>query len=338
MNEFEDLRSQLSIIELAELKGYALDRQGGMKTPVFRNRNFDDKIIIVNPNSASNQGYWNPHDDNDKGHIYHFIKNRLNSVFAQDIAIDKSEHENILSVLRKYARAGISLADTQSRSSALQTIRQYQPKEFLVPILDTLRDTKYLESRGIRAETYNADIFKDRIFNRRSPYYNNTVFPLLNANSDIVGLDERYTGGKFLTAGSDKAAGVWMSKPPEEKTGNILLFESPIDALSFYQLKEASIPSNALFISFCGSIAEGQLNTVKQIISQEREKSVERNDKINIIIGTDNDAAGNRYADKIKAFFADDNSYTFYRAKPANKDFNEDLQPAKASEFSEKKL
>ena len=100
LKSFQDFRNEISIIELALSVGYKIRKKDGLKWPVLKDDISGDKIIIVNPKSTSNQGYFNPQDTKDKGTLINFIKNRLGSIFPY--LNGKSEAGNINAVLYNY--------------------------------------------------------------------------------------------------------------------------------------------------------------------------------------------------------------------------------------------
>ena len=77
LKSFQDFRNEISIIELAVSVGYKIRKKEGIKWPVLKDEISGDKIIIVNPQSTANQGYFNPHDAKDKGTLINFVKNRI---------------------------------------------------------------------------------------------------------------------------------------------------------------------------------------------------------------------------------------------------------------------
>lgn len=321
--DFEKLRENLSIIDLAIIKGYKLLPSEGLKHPVLKHFDLNDKIIISNSKNAANQGYWSAYNDNDKGHIYHFIKNRLNLLFRTDSSSLITEHQRILEIMLKYSNVSYqTYPDLHSHiSKSKKLIQSYKQSKFILPILDNItNNTHFLESRGISKSTIFTSIFSDRILSRKYPYFNNTVFPYFDKDENVIGLEERNTNFKKFQAGSDKENGIWMSVIPS-KIANIYFFESPIDAISYVQLKLAIKP-DSLLISTAGTIADGQLNTLQSLLSSKNKAS---SHTVSLICCTDNDEAGEKLFEKIKSFFCDKN-YSLIRELPISKDFNEDLK------------
>jgi len=312
---FDALRASLSIMDLAIKKNYRLLKNQGMKHPVLKHLDYEDKIIITNPGNSSNQGYWCPYDDRDRGHIYHFIKNRLNTVFREDSSPGRSEYESIIAIMSKYANSPVINYDAINNEYNNYTL--YSQAAFDLPKLENIYNHTYLQQRGIKKSTIENAFFKDRIFSVQYGNYSNIAFPYRDSNENIIGLELNNYHYKKFTPGSNKKQGIWLSNLPD-KIKDVYLFESVMDALSYHQLKLVLNPYS-LFVSFGGNIAGEQLITLQKIIN----KNLFENQISEIICCTDNDAMGTKHFEKIKAFFED--KYEVRRDCPHNKDFNEDV-------------
>ena len=311
LKSFQDFRNEISIIELAFSVGYKLRKKDGFKWPVLKDDISGDKIIIVNPKSTSNQGYFNPQDIKDKGTLINFIKNRLGSIFPY--LNDKSEAGNINAVLYNYQNLPLPEMNL-FKTHVNKLVKEYAEKKFCLPEgLSELKDSSYLYFRGIQSQTVNNSLFKGKIFNVKMNNYNNIGFPFYNAFGDTVGFELRNNQLKHVIEGSDHSFGIWHSNLPSTLE-NIILTESPIDALSYHQLKGNN---NSLYVSFGGSVAEGQLETVKSIILESSENS-----ELKIISAVDNDKMGRIYTQKFKDAFAG----KIIEDYPRLNDYNEDLK------------
>ena len=318
--DFNELRSNVSIIDLALQKGYKIIAKDGYKHPVLKNLELNDKIIIKNPKNPANQGYWSAYEDNDRGHIYHFIKNRLGTIFRVDTDSTKSMHHNILAIMVKYS--GVVVFDAES-SIIRSKIKDYEQQDFSLPVLDDLKNFEYLVGyRKLDKSIVRSHLFSNRIFTiRNHPYFSNTAYPYFNSTgSEIIGLEIKNKGYKKFLRGSDRYNCVWFSQLPK-LLKNVYLFEAVEDALSYVEL---NIDDNAIdflhsaLFSFGGSLAEGQLNTLFSILKNH----VGSFNNLNFYTCFDNDAAGNRMHEKLQTY---SNTLKFNRILPGRKDFNEDL-------------
>ena len=284
LKSFQDFRNEISIIELALSIGYKIRKSDGIKWPVLKDEVSGDKIIIVNPQSASNQGYFNPQDTKDKGTLIHFVKNRIGSLFPYHNG--KSEAGNINAVLYNYLSLPVPEKDL-FKTDVNNLVKEYSEKEFCLPQgLSELKDPTYLYYRGIQSQTINNSLFKGKIFNVKLNGYDNIGFPYYNSFGDTVGFELRNKQFKHVIEGTDRSVGIWHSNLPQTLE-YVILTESPIDSLSYHQLKGKE---NSLYVSFGGSVTFGQLETVKTII-----EGANVIPELKIISAVDNDEMGRVY-------------------------------------------
>src|SRR5665213_1497196 len=171
LKSFQDFRNEISIIKLALSVGYKIRKKDGLKWPVLKDEVSGDKIIIVNPQSTSNQGYFNPQDTKDKGTLINFIKNRLGSMFPY--LNGKSEAGNINAVLYNYQNLPIPEKNL-FKTDENKLVQEYSEKEFCLPDgLSKLKNPTYLYFRGIHFQTINNSFFKGKLFNVKLNGYDN---------------------------------------------------------------------------------------------------------------------------------------------------------------------
>ncbi len=91
-----------------------------------------------------------------------------------------------------------------------------------------------------------------------------------------------------------------------------ILTESPIDALSYHQIKGKR---NSWHVSFGGSVTSGQLETVKVIIAEANASP-----ELKILSAVDNDEMGKTYTQKFKEAFPQN----IIEDYPMLNDYNED--------------
>jgi hypothetical protein len=311
LKTFQDFRSQISIVELAISIGYKLSKSDGLKWPVLKDDVSGEKIIIVNPRSSSNQGYFNPNDPKDKGTLVNFVKNRLGSIFPYESS--KSEISNVNAVLYSYQNLDIP-EKSAYRSNFKKLIENYSSKKFKLPEgITELKNPGYLYSRGLQSQTLNNTAFKGKILNVRIGEYDNIGFPYYDAYDEIAGYEIRNNQYKHMVEGSKRSSCIWHSNI-SDKLDFVLLTESPIDAISYHQLKDMK---NTLYVAFAGSVGDDQIATLKAIIKGKSSGS-----DFKYISAVDNDDAGRRYTEKFKIAFSE---YLIVDV-PFLKDFNEDLK------------
>lgn len=319
MKTFAEFRTEISIIDLAKSIGYKLDNSKGQKWPVLVNQYNDDTIIIVNPNSSSNQGYFNPANDQDKGTLINFIKNRLGTEFKNDTSI--SEPANINKVLYKYLNLEIPAVNNDNVIKPPYKI--YQHQDFNTNGLTSLINNEYLLFRNLNAELLISELFINKILSIQNNGFTNIAFPFTNKEEKILAIQKKNANYDGFTPGSQKESTVWHSNMPQ-KLEKIIVTESVIDALSYHQLKPSK---DVLYVATGGSIAMGQIEVIRSLRSFGNTSS-----NFIYVSAVDNDIAGKKYDIKLKELLHPD---TVVIDKPISKDFNQDL--ANISNIEKKK-
>lgn len=307
---FNELRSKISIIELAIANGYVLNRSKGMKWPVLES-NFGDKIIIVNPNSISNQGYFNPHDDRDKGTLINFVGNRLGDIFPRDASLSKEQ--NINKVLFQWLSLPFRDKLVHSKTANLSRHGEKVEQAVFSPVLlKPLVDMGYLKARGIAESTIKSAAFHGKVLQCNIGNFCNIAFPYQETiNGGFVGAEVRNYNFKRHLAGSLRASSVWISNV-SKKVKRLIICESAIDCLSYFQIKGEK---DDVYVSFGGTITQGQLQSIFRIVQQ-----LFNDDTSRVFIAVDNDKMGEEYSKKLLEVIPD--AVIQY---PKGKDFNEEL-------------
>jgi hypothetical protein len=308
---FSELRSKISIIELAIANGYVLNRSKGMKWPVLES-NSGDKIIIVNPSSSSNQGYFNPNDDQDKGTLINFVGNRLGDIFPQDHSL--SREQNINRVLHQWLNLPFRERLASTKIMSLSRHGEVVEESIFFPaVLKPLKDMNYLKSRGIAESTLKSATFHGKILQCRIGNFCNIAFPYQETiDGKFVGAEVRNHQFKRHLRGSLRTSSVWVSNIPAQ-VKRLIICESAIDCLSYFQIKGEI---EDVYISIGGSITNGQLQSICKMVEQLPKDSTFR-----VKIAVDYDKMGKEYAKKI--LDAIPNAIVDY---PNGKDYNEELK------------
>lgn len=98
---------------------------------------------------------------------------------------------------------------------------------------------------------------------------------------------ETNTNYKAFATGGDKAQSCWMANfVPFDKVTDIYLFESAIDAMSFYELNHYTKETTCAFISTGGYVTKSQIENISRIFPS---------DKVKWNCCYDNDASGNGF-------------------------------------------
>ncbi len=312
----QELRSNVSIVELASHYGYETNTQKGRSRPVLEHPGYKDTIIIKNPQDAAQQIYQRAGDFTDSGTIIDFIRNRLSTVFSTFNRAGENEFRNITSVLYDYLRIDpMHVAQNRRVAAALSDEGTRQPFAKDQFDLRALESTNYLTKRNIAPETLGRPEFEGKIFGQVTyfdqaqghtvPYpvakeqpdqkymlYTNVAFPYYNGlSSDIVGLELRNENLKMHAPGSERINSVFMSNQPV-KPERFFIMESAIDALSHQQLRNirGDKEFNAVYFSTGGSLTPQQVNTISRYIG-----SFDKAPGWTINLAFDNDTKGHRY-------------------------------------------
>lgn len=98
---------------------------------------------------------------------------------------------------------------------------------------------------------------------------------------------ETNTNYKAFATGGDKAQSCWMANfVPFDKVTDIYLFESAIDAMSFYEINHYTKETTCAFISTGGYVTKSQIENISRIFPS---------DKVKWNCCYDNDASGNGF-------------------------------------------
>lgn len=312
----QELRSNISIAELAIHYGYEPQLHKGRSRPVLEHPEYKDTIIIKNPQDASKQVYQRAGDFTDSGTVIDFVRNRLPTVFSMFNRPGEHEFKNITSVLYDYLRIDPTHV-TQNRK-VTATISESGPKQtFAKEQFDirSLEADNYLTKRQIAPQTLQRPEFTGKVisqiayFNPQTGHtdtfptakehperkyltFTNVAFPYYNGqSSDITGLELRNENVKLHAPGSDRYSSVFISNAPV-KTGNFFIMESAIDALSHQQLRsiKGDDKFDSVYFSTGGQLTPQQINTITRYIA-----AFEKEPDWKINLAFDNDTKGHRF-------------------------------------------
>jgi Protein of unknown function (DUF3991)/Toprim-like len=283
--DFRTARGQVSIIQIAEHLGYTYNKSKGQNKPQYEHPN-GDKVIISHPHDNSRQVYFNRDGSNDRGSVIDFIKNRLSNF--RNISYQK-EMDGVNQVLKQFANMPIIHNPIPRVEKSNFDINQF----IVTPSAPSSEEgniisLKYLTKRGLDNKTLT--VFQKHIVlvqEKQNEQYKNIGFPYKNERGEVKGFELRNTQFRGHARGSDKESSVWMANLAlrKEMTRNVFLFESAIDAMSFYQIYQNKYDfQQSAFISFGGALAPKQIDTVINSFKNAR-----------FLSGFDNDYNGNMY-------------------------------------------
>lgn len=292
-NELERFKTDIDLVGfLMNKEGYTVDQKStSSKTTALVNDNTGSKIFVRTlENGQQVFADWKaPIEAKAKGgSIIDYVKNYK--------GIDN------LGEVRKLLRPELNSGEFKVTYSQIQNRKINKD----VPTISAehfsfnpVRNSNYLNSRGITNETIHSPTFAGRVGEKTikpetsDKTYNTTVFPMYERLTEkVVGLEvknEFYTGS---LVNSNKKEGFWKSNvPANEEKPTAFILEAPIDAMSHYELKNKGNKEGLIYYATNGEIG-GDSDRIK-ILSEYFEK---RDSKFaGFKLGNDNDAAGVRF-------------------------------------------
>jgi len=318
---YDELRHRIPLLDFAQAHGYVPERRKGSKWPVLRHPS-GDRVIIVNPGQPSNQGYFNPGDDADRGTLIQFVTRRMGWLFPEDDL--HARHWNVNRVLHDWLRMPMWEQRFQAKVSTPSRHGEKVEKALFSPaLLGPLRDPAWLLSRGIRRQTLAAPPFEGRVLQCPLGRHANIAFPYrAGLEGPVVGAEVRNRTFKGHLPGSARSTSLWFSRPPE-RVRSLLVCESALDALSHHQIQGGQ---DRVYASFGGQLTGGQIDCLRRVI-----EGLSSQGPVELVVGVDADEKGQAYADRLMEAFP-----RARRERPEGKDFNEMLQrlPRQASGMS----
>lgn len=287
--ELERFKANIDLAELAASMGYQLDKNESSRSSLVMRHSDGDKIVVAT--GADRHGIFFSVKTTASGSVIDFVMYRHGVSLGHARKVLR-EYKSILFPTARRAAIRKPQPISHDRAALLGQWHRFMPCR-----------PAYLESRGLKVATITE--FSERI---RSDERGNTVF----RHDDLIGLsgwekkNQNFTG---FSAGGKK--GFFACKtgiPPKAEPPRIVIAESAIDALSFYQLH----PTPALYLSFGGEMSLDQHELLSHILKKYESAAV--------ITAVDSDNAGDTFTELIRSLRPD-----AARIKPKGKDFNQDL-------------
>jgi len=293
--QLADYKQRIDLVQFLELEGFSKDRRKSTRRwPVLENAE-GRKLIIGHNQKTGEYFYYNPEDSRDRGTIVDYVIDKLH--------IDTSTREGWQQLHEFIGRYTGDLSHMIKNRSA-DAVESQAPSEVTRSKamshyfrLDPFTNTDYLmEKRGLTVDTLGHRAFIGKIFNKTftskktGEMVINTVFPMeseqgitaiLLKNDSPTGLVNGHTWGERLES-------VWVSNLPKgHQPKELLICESPIDALSYHQLHPPKEPYDRVYVATGGQPSSLQPLTVQRMIDRVKPEQV--------ILAHDNDNSGIRF-------------------------------------------
>ena len=297
MPTFDEFKQRVSIIQILEDLGFVRDKSKGKTQPEYYkldgHGNKNEDIVLKNPQSA-NELYFNRNDSRDNGDLISFVKNRL-SDFPQFSHSNDMVRVNM--ILGHYAN--ITYVPRTAEYERFNTKEPFNRDEFTEKKPD-VQGLKYLTAeRKISPKTVEAFLpFITTVHdNQGKGNFYNVAFPYTRPGSDeITNYELRNYGFKGMARNGNKTESLWMATNAErpETVKNIYLFESALDAMSYYELHKSKVSlQDSVFASIGGYVSPKQITGI-----------VEHYANAKVHTGFDSDANGHLYDIKVACLLA----------------------------------
>lgn len=293
--QLADYKQDIDLVQFLESEGFAKDRRRSTRRwPVLENAE-GRKLIVGHNQNTSEYFYFNPEDRRDRGTVVDYVVGKLH--------VDTSTKEGwqqLHEYIGRYTGDLSHVLANQAASAvesqpAKEATRSKAMSHFFR--LDPFTNTDYLmEKRGLSVDTIGHRAFIGKIFNKTfvskktGETVINTVFPMeseqgttaiLLKNDSPTGLVNGHTWGERLES-------IWVSNMPHShQPKEMLICESPIDALSYHQLHPPKEPYDRLYVATGGQPSSLQPLTVQRLIDRVKPEQV--------ILAHDNDNSGIRF-------------------------------------------
>lgn len=292
MDELERFKQDINLVELAQSEGFAIDRSESSRSSFVMRHGNGDKIIVATGEDGHGV-FFSVHNEA-SGSVIDFVMHRRGLTLG-----------HARKALRDWVPASTSTQQKRptpkpepipnNRAMLFLTWQQLAPYE-----------GGFLENRGLSPATIA--LATDRI---RTDERGNVAF----RHDDFSGLtgwevkNNAFSG--FVRGGRKALFGFRVGMPPKASPSRLVVTESAIDALSFYQAN----PETGLYLSFAGTLSPDQTQLLGQVLN--------RYPAAEVITATDNDGQGEVFAGLIQTMRPDAT-----RARsPIGKDWNDAIRP-----------
>lgn len=265
-HDLSTFKRQINLAEFSTTYGFQLDRKKSTRASIAM-KSSNDKIIV-----SKKGGVW----------VYFSVTNDLDSGTIVDFIANRTQ--------QSIPEIGKQLADWSGlgANGQLPAYTVEEPKYDHARVKSVFAKCKpvttseYLESRGLTPELLASDRFAGRVFGDQ---YGNVAFPHFR-NREVCGLELKNRDRGLLVKGSQKT--FWRSNA--NRSDEILVIaESVIDALSYRQTEQFD---DAIYLATGGGVSAKQCTILGEMLASATNIHT-------IILATDNDAGGDRIADKL---------------------------------------
>ncbi len=293
--EIERIKRETSLPELAASYGYAIDEKASCRTSLVM-RHHGSKIIVAT--GEDGHGIFFDVHGSASGSVIDFVmwQEGVNFGKACQILSERITAPRLAfpTVYRNFPKLAPTTRDRAGVVVAWERMKPYKPG--------------YLEERGLNPRTISK--FAEQL---RADGRNNACFVHRDENG-ISGYEVKNKGFTGFAPGGTKSLFMCRVGEQEGVLPMIAIAESGIDIMSYYQLN----PADGLYVSIGGAMSQEQKEQLAALLT--------RFPSAVVIIATDKDKDGEKYADFIRSVRLDAD-----RAEPPiGKDWNDTLNQRQA--------
>lgn len=307
--ELDEFKTAVNLSEFAAARGYALDaRASSRNSAVMRHPN-GDKVIIAKNEATNEWIYFSVRDGRDNGTVIDFLQNRGGGSLGH---------------VRKTLRAWLGSprpAGLQLHAFARDLVPVTKDRAAVLAEWEKAKACAalpYLTGRGLGPDVLALPRFAGRV---RVDRRNNALFPHYDKDG-LCGYEVKNKGFTGFAPGGVK--GLWYSAT--KQTDHWLVFvESAINAYSFHLIHGGD---GARYMSTGGEFSPQQRGNLDLKQPGLLRLAMERMPEGSVIIlGFDNDAAGDAFAAEVKALVPSGRKVRRMLPDPATgKDWNDMLK------------
>lgn len=277
--------------------------------------------VIISRQQNGDYLYFNPNDNQDRGNIYNFCKNRGIKFDYNALDLKNLQEKLATSTLKPLTKT----QEDEKTQQILNVFKEFQELPFNNPLFSKrdLNPDLLQEIMGLKQDDFDNIVVPSytletlqatkKNFLKQKGYVSYLNRPIVKDNSDTK---EK----KFIKQLCYGKKGLEILKTRETKdfksVQTLIIAESSIDSLSFIELKKIE-PKNMLLCATNGQITQEHKKVFEYLAKSAQEAKV--------YLCFDNDTKGKEFANIVKEFFKEAKVQI-----PNFKDFNDDLKIAKA--------
>lgn len=274
--DFQQLKSQVGVDDIAYALGYRLDRKAGVgkyiELVLGDGKSVRDVIVVSNPRDKGSQRYFRR--DGSKGDVVTLIRENLNA-FGVTGSTEWQKVANVLADFANLPQPDFHEDREYVKKSSLNTSKDFDASRYQVRKIDSSHIPSIFAHRGITDSTVNDFgnyIVLIRDTKNTKFQGDNIGFPYSNLkeHTSVTGYEIRgYNGYKSKAAGTDSSTSSWVAqfhfgKPDDnpQMVRNVFFFESAFDAMAFYQTNKVRLSDHFALVSIGGTFSDGQIKSV----------------------------------------------------------------------------